>query len=174
MFSWPGCESPMHKVMEMVVKSHLKWKNPTFPNHPLGKALTEQVRKSTQRRDSRTKINPTLIAILGRGFCTRPKAAKQQHQHTYRSGINSAWTPLGCQTRHLPLPELFGHPTAFKTTPVPTLLGSPCCFLLSILLHWQHCAKQAPVSPSPSQPTSRRCRQRQPHPGLGTILLWRN
>lgn len=170
MFSWPDCVSPMHKVKEMVVKSHLKWKNPTFPNHPLGKALTERLRKSTQRRDGKTKINPTLIALLGRGFCTRPKPAKQQHQHTCRSGINSAWTLLGCQTRHLPLPELFELPMAFKPTSVPTLLGSPRCFLLSTLLHWQCRAKQAPVSPSPS----RRCRQCQPHPGLGTILLWRN
>lgn len=84
-----------------------------FPNDLLSQVLTELLQKSTLWRDGRVKANPTVVAILGRGFCTA--------QPTGRVGITSTQT-------------LSGLPMAFQSNPAPISFGKPCYSLPKIPL----------------------------------------
>lgn len=59
-----------------------------LPNDLLRQELMELLQKSTSWRGGRIKPNPTVRALLGRGFCTA--------QHPGRVGITCTGILLGC------------------------------------------------------------------------------
>lgn len=87
-----------------------------FPNDLLSQVLTELLQESTLWRGGRVKPNPTVVALLGRGFCTA--------RHAGRVGITTTQTLSG----------LSGLPMAFKPNPAPISFGKPCYSLPNIPL----------------------------------------